>query len=101
MTLMLNGKQQICTYERLNMTETGTDLQTGVGPVVVGAVLTGDASGRATLTLVPEAHSPLLGLLEDLDIGLGHCRAETAQGQGARVWKGVMMMMRMHSCSFN
>lgn len=52
-----------------------TDLQAGVGPVVVGAVLAGDASCRPTLTLVPEAHPPLFGLLEDLDLWLGHCRA--------------------------
>ena len=85
--------------ERLNVSETGTDLQARVGPVVVGAVLTGDASGRATLTLVTEAHSPLLGLLEDLDLGLGHWRAETAQGQRARAWGGGMMMRRIHSWS--
>lgn len=51
-----------------------TDLQTRVGPVVVGAVLTGDTSSWATLTLVPEAHSSLLGLLKDLDLRLQHCR---------------------------
>lgn len=50
-----------------------THLHAGVGPVVVRAVLSGDAAGRATLALVPEAHPPLLGLLEDLDLGLGHC----------------------------
>lgn len=51
-----------------------TDLQAGVGPVVVGAGLAGDASSRATFALVPEAHSSLLGLLEDLDLRLHHCR---------------------------
>lgn len=58
-----------------------TDLQTGVGPVVVRAVLAGDASRRATLTLVPEAHPPLLGLLEDLDLRLSPCRAESKESQ--------------------
>lgn len=53
-----------------------TNLHTGVGPVVVGAVLARDASRRATLTLVPEAHPPLLGLLKDLDLRISHCRAE-------------------------
>lgn len=53
-----------------------TDLQTGVGPVVVRALLPGDASCRATFTLVPEAHSPLLGLLEDLDLRFSHWRAQ-------------------------
>lgn len=62
-----------------------TDLQAGVGPVVVGALLAGDAPGRAALTLVPEAHSPLLGLLEDLDLRLSHWRAhmmETVNERG-------------------
>lgn len=53
-----------------------TDLQTGVGPVVVGAVLARDASRRATLALVPETHPPLLGLLKDLDLRLSHWRVE-------------------------
>lgn len=60
---------------RSHFDDLSTDLQAGVGPVVVGAVLTGDASCRPTLTLVPEAHPPLFGLLEDLDLRLGHCRA--------------------------
>lgn len=53
-----------------------TYLHTGVSPVVVWAVLSWDAPRWSTLTLVPEAHPPLLGLLKDLDVGLGHCRAE-------------------------
>lgn len=60
---------------QLHFDDLPTDLQAGVGPVVVRAVLTGDASCRPTLTLVPEAHPPLFGLLEDLDLRLGHCRA--------------------------
>jgi len=51
-----------------------TDLQTRVGPVVVGALFAGDAPGRATLALVPKAHPSLLGLLVDLDGRLGHYR---------------------------
>lgn len=56
-----------------------THLHTGVGPVVVRAVLSWDASRRSTLTLVPEAHPPLLGLLKDLDVRLGHCGAEQVE----------------------
>lgn len=65
--------------ERLRLKGEWSDLQAGVGPVVVGALLSGDAPGRATLTLVPEAHSPLLGLLEDLDLRLSHCRAQVME----------------------
>lgn len=47
-------------------------LQAGVGPAVVGAPLARDAASGAALTLVPKAHPPLLGLLEDLDLRLSH-----------------------------
>lgn len=56
-----------------------THLQTRVAPVVVRAPLAGDAPGGATLTLVPEAHAPLLGLLEDLDGRQSHCREADVQ----------------------
>ena len=49
-------------------------LDTWVGPVVVKTPLPGDASSGATLTLVPEAHASLLGLLKDLDLWYSHCR---------------------------
>lgn len=43
-----------------------THLDSWVGLSGVVTFLTGDAAGRSTLTLVPEPHSPLFWLLDDL-----------------------------------